>query len=169
MKTVKIPECMNPFEVIVNNQRYRYPGGTEQEVPDEVAEVIEVHMKNHEERTAPPYVPGGGGGYSTCKVHVTFNTESTAFEVRYSTMINGNPASAVLANRGEFDEVLGEWLPPSQNEYDIEVICGSHAIVCDFNLNGVDVESDFAKHYTGSGCALFVPVGATNGSITISF
>lgn len=70
MKTVKIPECMNPFEVIVNNNRYRYPGGTEQEVPDEVAEVIEVHMKNHADMTAPPYVPGGGGGGATCKLVV---------------------------------------------------------------------------------------------------
>lgn len=70
MKTVKIPECMSPFEVTVNNHHYRYPAGTEQEVPDEVAEVIEVHMKNHAEMTAPPYVPGGGGGGATCHLKV---------------------------------------------------------------------------------------------------
>ena len=175
MKKVMIPTCKRPFNVFVNGVKYTYPSGTEQEVPDEVAIVIEHHEAYHEEKDKIDRVGDGsqgggtGGGYSTCKVHVTFNTENTGFGVVYSTLINGNPASATLAYRGEFDEVLGEWMPPSQKEYDIEVICGSHIIVCDFNLNGVSVESDFTKHYTGSGYGLFVPGGATGSSITISF
>lgn len=44
MKTIMIPECMNPFEVIINGVKHSYPAGTEQEVPDEVAAVIENHV-----------------------------------------------------------------------------------------------------------------------------
>ena len=43
-RTVKIPECMNPFDVWVNGAKYSYPAGTEQEVPDNVADVIEHHI-----------------------------------------------------------------------------------------------------------------------------
>ena len=170
MKTVKIPECMNPFEVIVNNQRYRYPGGTEQEVPDEVAEVIAVHMKNHADMTAPPYVPSAGGGYSTCKVHVTFFPAGEPnHRVVYSTMDgNGNPAIEVLSYQGEFDEYLGEYVAPSENEYDIEVLCGSHITISDHNINGVTVETDFPQTGIASGKCLFVPIGATSASISIS-
>lgn len=90
MKTVQIPECMNPFEVIVNNNRYSYPAGTEQTVPKEVAEVIEVHMKNHEERTAPPYVPESGGGGATCKLKlVVRNSEEMGFYVYGEAYIPG--------------------------------------------------------------------------------
>jgi hypothetical protein len=88
MKTVKIPDCMNPFEVIVNNHRYRYPGGTTQEVPDEVAEVIEVHMKNHADMTAPPYVPGGGG--ATCKLKLTAsNNEENGYTLSGTLYVTG--------------------------------------------------------------------------------
>ena len=57
-KVVKIPECMNPFHVIVNGVEYSYPAGTEQEVPDEVAVVIEAHNKKHDsghETPEPPF------------------------------------------------------------------------------------------------------------------
>lgn len=40
MKTVIIPNDYHPFEVEVNGRKYRYPEGTEQNVPDEVAAVI---------------------------------------------------------------------------------------------------------------------------------
>ena len=58
-KTVIIPDCMNPFEVIVNGKHYSYPAGTTQEVPDDVAAVIEAHEQVHEEQTAPPPSDGG--------------------------------------------------------------------------------------------------------------
>ena len=59
-KTVKIPECMNPFEVFINGKHYSYPAGTTQEVPDDVAAVIEAHEQVHEEQTAPPPPTDGG-------------------------------------------------------------------------------------------------------------
>ena len=136
MKTVKIPECMNPFEVIVNNQRYRYPGGTEQEVPDEVAEVIEVHMKNHEERTAPPYVPGGGGGGATCKLKLTIDGDGDTMAYGHMVLFDDEITTIYFGNMG-----IGETA-----EY--EIPCGS-AIVksCDFgatvsNLTEIPVGGD---------------------------
>lgn len=43
-KTVTIPKCRNPYVVIVNNKEYAYTAGETIEVPDEVAEVIELHI-----------------------------------------------------------------------------------------------------------------------------
>ena len=62
-KSIKIPECANPFVVHVNGKVYSYTAGTEQIVPDEVAVVIEAHNKKHEEAAIPveaPFVSGGG-------------------------------------------------------------------------------------------------------------
>lgn len=136
MKTVKIPECMNPFEVIVNNQRYRYPGGTEQEVPDEVAEVIEVHMKNHEERTAPPYVPGGGGGASTCKLKLTVDGDGETMAFGHLVLFDSKNTTIMFDSIG-----IGSTV-------EFEIPCGS-AIVksCDFgatvsNLTQIPVGGD---------------------------
>ena len=54
-KVVTIPECMRPnFVCEINGRQYSYPAGTTQEVPDEVAEVIENH-KNH--RVEQPKMP----------------------------------------------------------------------------------------------------------------
>ena len=169
MKTVKIPECMNPFEVIVNNQRYRYPGGTEQEVPDEVAEVIEVHMKNHADMTAPPYVPGGGGGYSTCKVHVSFTYGETdnGVTITYATMRNGKPCAAGMRYGYVYDE-YGEQTFPSQREFDFEVICGSHIIIGDDYFTGIGVQGDLSADSVGGCKCVFVPGDKANYSISIS-
>ena len=54
MRTVKIPECMNPFYVEVNGHKYSYPAGTTQEVPEEVAAVIEAHEGNHHHGRSGP-------------------------------------------------------------------------------------------------------------------
>ncbi len=56
-KVVTIPTCRNPYVVIVNNKVYSYTAGETIEVPDEVAEVINVHMGVHEVAKAPQ---GGG-------------------------------------------------------------------------------------------------------------
>lgn len=153
MKTVKIPECMNPFEVIVNNQRYKYPGGTEQEVPDEVAEVIEVHMKNHADMTAPPYVPGGGGGYSTCKVHIA--SQVSDISVLFSALDNGKPTPK------EMD--------CSDGEYDIDVVCGGFFGVIDAGMQGVLIQSELQQHGIEYAKWFFVPANTTDASITISW
>lgn len=41
MKTVTIPSDYHPYVVEVNGKVYKYPEGTTQSVPDEVAAVIE--------------------------------------------------------------------------------------------------------------------------------
>ena len=56
-KVVRIPDCANPFEVIVNGVKYTYPAGEMVEVPDEVAFVIEQHNEAHEENNIPPEPP----------------------------------------------------------------------------------------------------------------
>lgn len=61
MKKVQIPTCMSPFIVDVNGKRYIYPAGTEQEVPDEVAIIIENHNKGHEAKHAPTVPPFESG------------------------------------------------------------------------------------------------------------
>lgn len=63
MKKVTIPTCSNPFVVNINGKKYTYPAGTEQEVPDEVAVIIEAHEEHHNtgpEPTTPPFGAGGG-------------------------------------------------------------------------------------------------------------
>lgn len=45
MKTMEIPWDMLPFRVTINGVKYVYEAGTEQEVPDEVAEII-MNRKN---------------------------------------------------------------------------------------------------------------------------
>ncbi len=47
MKKVTIPRCAHPFVVAVNGRKYSYPAGTEQEVPDAVAAIIERHNESH--------------------------------------------------------------------------------------------------------------------------
>ena len=50
---VMIPDCEKPtFHCEVNGKRYSYPAGTKQEVPDEVAGIIENH-KMHKPQPAP--------------------------------------------------------------------------------------------------------------------
>lgn len=45
MKTVTIPSDYHPYVVEVNGKVYKYPEGTTQSVPDEVAAVIENYWK----------------------------------------------------------------------------------------------------------------------------
>lgn len=64
-RTVKIPECANPFEVIVNSVKHCYTAGETVEVPDEVADIIEAHNNRHEpveHKHEPPFSGGSGGG-----------------------------------------------------------------------------------------------------------
>lgn len=70
-KIVEIPNCQNPFIVMVDGKRYSYPAGATVEVPDAVAEIIEQHHKNHNkqpEPVEPPFAAGsdtpGTGGTS---------------------------------------------------------------------------------------------------------
>ena len=40
-KTIKIPDDMSPYEVIINGVKHIYPAGSTQTVPDDVAALIE--------------------------------------------------------------------------------------------------------------------------------
>lgn len=67
MKTVTIPTSQSPFVVMVNGAKYVYPAGSVQDVPDEVAVVIEAHNKQTAKPNEPVEAPfdcdcGGGGG-----------------------------------------------------------------------------------------------------------
>lgn len=63
-KTVKIPSTSNPWKCVINNTTYVYEAGSEQTVPDEVADIIEA--QNEFPPAAPevdkPFPAGGGGG-----------------------------------------------------------------------------------------------------------
>ena len=96
MKKVMIPTCKRPFNVFVNGVKYTYPSGTEQEVPDEVAIVIEQHEAYHEEkdkidREGDGSQGGGtGGGASTCKLKLEVkNSEEMGFYVYGHAYIPG--------------------------------------------------------------------------------
>ena len=59
-KIVTIPNCSNPFVVIVNGVEYSYPAGQTVEVPDFIAAVIENHVNSHPQPAPPePGVPSG--------------------------------------------------------------------------------------------------------------
>lgn len=61
MKKVIIPSSSKPFVVDINGKKYTYQAGTEQEVPDEVAVIIEAYYEHHNDKpevTDPPFSGG---------------------------------------------------------------------------------------------------------------
>lgn len=116
MKTVKIPTSMRPFVVYVNGEKYIYEAGTEQEVPDEVAIVIEQHDAYHKEKEKIDKEGDGsqgggtGGGGGTCKLKLTVEGD-----VNYGSLIlvDGNNTTIELSqNHGtsELDVPCGSAL-----------------------------------------------------------
>lgn len=63
----KIPENMRPWECSVNGVKYVYPAGTEQDVPEEVAHLIDAWYAAQEQESAP----SGGGGSGELVVNIT--------------------------------------------------------------------------------------------------
>ena len=55
-RTVKIPDCSSTFEVFLNGAKHSFIGGTEVEVEDEIANLIEQHNKEHTPKEAPKTV-----------------------------------------------------------------------------------------------------------------
>lgn len=88
MKTVMIPSSMSPFIVYVNDKKYTYPAGTEQEVPDEVAVVIEQHQAYFDEKakieSGEGNQGGGTGGGGTCHLKVVASNHE-----EYGYMLSG--------------------------------------------------------------------------------
>lgn len=176
MKKINIPTCMNPFEVSVNGVKHSYPAGTEQEVPMGVAMVIEQHGAYHEEKEKIAKEGDGsqgggtgGGGFSTCKVRVsfTYGESENGVSVTYATMRNGKPSSDNLRYGYTYDE-MGDQIFPSQTVYDLEVICGSHLIIGDDYFTGIGVQGDLLADSVGGCKCVFVPGDKANYSISIS-
>lgn len=176
MKKVQIPVCDSPFIVYVNGVKYIYPSGTEQEVPDDVADVIEQHDEYHKEKDridkegdGSQGGGSGGGGFSTCKVRVSFTYGETdnGVGIIYATMRNGKPSSDNLRYGYTYDE-MGEQIFPSQTVYDLEVICGSHLIIGDDYFTGFGVQGDLLADSVGGCKCAFVPGDKANYSISIS-
>lgn len=66
----KIPNTRNPWVATVNGKTYSYEAGTEQEVPAEIAHLIDQEM----DHLKPKYqAAGGGSGSGTAVVHITMN------------------------------------------------------------------------------------------------
>ena len=80
LKKVKIPTSMDPFVVEVNGWKYEYPAGTEQEVPEEVAAVIE----NIEQMTPRPDGGSGGSGGAGAGMMVVNITANDDYSELYS-------------------------------------------------------------------------------------
>ncbi|MBQ7247121.1 MAG: hypothetical protein IJS22_03405 [Lachnospiraceae bacterium] len=52
MRTIVIPSDRNPYEIEIDGVKYSYPAGSTQDVPDEVAELIEHNQYNHKDPNA---------------------------------------------------------------------------------------------------------------------
>lgn len=64
MKTVMIPDNASLWIAHINGKKYAYPGGTMQEVPDEVAALIRSQSAPEAEiRVEQPWVPHEVEGY----------------------------------------------------------------------------------------------------------
>lgn len=64
MKTVTIPDNMNPWECCINGKKYRYPAGETVDVPDEVAAIIQAYENATKAPEAEPVLtqPRWGSG-----------------------------------------------------------------------------------------------------------
>jgi hypothetical protein len=112
MKKVMIPTCMSPFVVHVNGKKYTYQAGTEQEVPDEVAIVIEQHERYHEEKAKVERGEGnqgGGGSGATCKLVMNAVDEAMMANGTLYLSSLGTPSVSVKKNLGttEYDVPCG--------------------------------------------------------------
>lgn len=84
MKKITIPNCKNPFVVILNGIKYEYEAGAEVEVPADVAKIIEMH----DERMHKVQPIIGGGGICN-RPHVYF---SDAFDKLPTDAVDGSLA-----------------------------------------------------------------------------
>ena len=71
----KIPDNMNPWTCEVNGVKYVYEASTEQDVPEEVAHIIDAYWKSME----PVKGGSGGAGAGMMVVNITPNEDYSAF------------------------------------------------------------------------------------------
>lgn len=75
MEKRKIPDNMNPWTCEVNGVKYVYEAGTEQDVPEEVAHIIDAYWKSME----PVKGSSGGAGAGMMVVNITANDDYSEF------------------------------------------------------------------------------------------
>ena len=125
MRKGKIPECSNPFDVSINGVKYRYQAGTEVEVPDDVADIIE----QHNEIEHKIYVPVISGGDCN-RPHVYF---SDSFDKLPTDAVDGSLAMV------ESDSVEGAW------KFDMESSLNFDSL----NLHSVTTNAMITVVFTG--------------------
>lgn len=103
MKKVQIPDCAHPFVVYLNGKKYIYPGGVEQEVPDEIAHIIETHANFHKPKyTITPSdgnTGSSGGGVVVCTATEP-SKDTTIFDFKG---LNVSFPNATIIGDGAFD------------------------------------------------------------------
>lgn len=131
---VKIPTFMDPFIVEVNGQQYKYPAGTEQNVPEEVAAVIQ----NINDMTPKPAGGSGGGGAGMMVVNISANEDYSEY---YSDKTVDEILEAVKA---------GMIVKAVMEDQDIYVVCDLASVdteVASFSgivANSIDMARIFA-------------------------
>ena len=100
MKTVTIPTSQSQFVVMVNGAKYVYPAGSVQDVPDEVAVVIEAHNKQTAKpnnKVDAPFDCGGGVSSWNDLTDKPFGDANTVIleeqELQYDAEIQGYVAT----------------------------------------------------------------------------
>ena len=100
----KIPDNMNPWTCEVNGVKYVYEAGTEQDVPEEVAHIIDAYWKSVE----PVKGGSGGGGAGMMVVNITadenyteFYSDKTVHEILEATKA-GMIVKAVMAEQDNY-------------------------------------------------------------------
>lgn len=63
MKTVTIPSNESLWTASINGRKYAYPGGTVQEVPDEVAALLSSRAPSAKIKVDQPWTPHKVDGY----------------------------------------------------------------------------------------------------------
>lgn len=74
METRKIPDNMQPWTCEVNGVKYVYEAGTEQDVPEEVAHIIDAYWKSVEP------VNGGSGGAGGLKMLYAWDNDQYLYK-----------------------------------------------------------------------------------------
>jgi hypothetical protein len=100
-KVVTIPNCRNPYVVIINSKTYSYNAGETVEVPDEVAEAIDVHMDAHAAAQAPQ-----AAGYPNSSVLKRFELIGT---IDFSTAEMAKAGAYVEYAVEGVSEILAVW------------------------------------------------------------
>ena len=100
MKTMVIPKDMLPFKVTINGVTYVYEAGTEQEVPDEVAEIIMNRKNDYPPKDREQEAPFNAGDVEDVQVNGVSVVEGGVANVPVATAGGVIGVVGVRADRG---------------------------------------------------------------------